>query len=236
MRSRLLLLGVIVATGCGESTPINYPTDPPEIESDTRLGAGDVIEIRVFQQEDMTAPYTVSSQGTITFPLIGAVTVADKTPVQLETEIRERLADGYLRDPQVSVLVKQSNSRKIDVFGQVRRPGSLAFRDGMTITEAISSAGGFTGMAKRNSVRVTRPDEKRAHEDKFVLPVERIGKGSAPNFYLRPGDELIRNLGGRDELYDMRGVEFEGKNLLSGTLSASEKKAYDRLKAALPKI
>ncbi len=48
--------------------------------------------------------------------------------------------------------------------------------------------------------------------------------------------KLIRNLGGRDELYDMRGVEFEGKNLLSGTLSASEKKAYDRLKAALPKI
>jgi polysaccharide export outer membrane protein len=190
MRLRLAILAALIATpGCGDDPPINYPTEPPEIESDTRLGPGDVIEIRVFQQEDMTAPYTVSSQGTITFPLIGAVTVNDKTPAQLETEIRARLADGYLRDPQVSVLIKEANSRKIDVFGQVRRPGSLAFRDGMTITEAISSAGGFTGMAKRNSVRVTRRDDDE-REDKYVLPVENIGEGSAPNFYLRPGDVI----------------------------------------------
>lgn len=184
-----LLIAALLAAACGESTPINYPTEPPEIESDTRLGPGDVIEVRVFQQEDMTAPYVVSSQGTITFPLIGQVTVNDKTPAQLEGEIRERLADGYLRDPQVSVLVKESKSRKIDVFGQVRRPGSMPFRDGMTITEAVSSAGGFTGMAKRNSVRVTRRGEDD-REDKFVLPVENIGKGSAPNFYLRPGDVI----------------------------------------------
>lgn len=182
------IIAALNAAACGDPPPINYPTDPPEIESDTRLGPGDVIEIRVFQQEDMTAPYTVSSQGTIRFPLIGQVTVNDKTPGQLETELRDRLADGYLRDPQVSVQVKEYNSRKIDIFGQVRRPGSLPFRDNMTITEAISSAGGFTGMARRNSVRVTRRHQDR--EDKFVLPVENIGKGSAPNFYLRPGDVI----------------------------------------------
>lgn len=184
---RALAVILALVAGCSDTPPTNYPTAPPAVESDTRLGPGDVIEIRVFQQEDMTAPYTVSSQGTITFPLIGLVQASDKTPSQLETEIRDRLADGYLRDPQVSILVKESNSRKIDIFGQVRRPGSLSFRDGMTITEAISSAGGFTGMAKRNSVRVTRRDDDD-RETKFVLPVESIGKGSAPNFYLRPGD------------------------------------------------
>ena len=185
MRRSLIVFAILAA--CGEPTPINYPTTPPAVESDTRLGPGDVIEIRVFQQEDMTAPYTVSSAGTITFPLIGQVQASDKTPVQLETEIRDRLADGYLQNPQVSILVKQSNSRKIDVFGQVRRPGSLSFRDGMTITEAISSAGGFTGMAKRDSVRVTRSEDDGS-EQRYVLPVESIGKGSAPNFYMRPGD------------------------------------------------
>lgn len=189
MRRRLALVAALAgAAACGETPPIDYPTEPPEIESDIRLGPGDVIEIRVFQQQDMTAPYTISSQGTITFPLIGELLASDKTPRQLETEIRDRLADGYLRDPQVSILVKESNSRKIDVFGQVRRPGSLPFRDGMTITEAISSAGGFTGMAKRNGVRVTRRDRGKTTEKKFVLPVENIGEGSAPNFYLRPGD------------------------------------------------
>lgn len=197
MRAVLAVMMTCAAAGllgCGETPATNYPTTPPEIESDTRLGPGDVIEVRVFQQDDMTAPYTVSSSGTITFPLIGQVSASDKTPAQLETEIRDRLADGYLKNPQVSVLVKQSNSRKIDVFGQVRRPGSLPFRDGMTITEAISSAGGFTGMAKRNSVRVTRPYEDAGdadqREEKFILPVENIGKGSAPNFYLRPGDVI----------------------------------------------
>lgn len=185
----LIVFSAAWALGCGDPPPSKYPTEPPRIESDTSLGAGDVIEVRVFQQEDMTATYSVSSQGTISFPLIGIVEVAGKAPGQLEAEIRRRLADGYLRDPQVSILVKEYTSRKVSVFGQVRRPGTLPFGDGMSIVAAISQAGGFTGMARRNAVTVTRKEEGK--ETKYTIPVEEIGKGSAPNFYLRPGDVIF---------------------------------------------
>lgn len=182
---------VILATSfaCGDPPPSSYPTQPPKIESDTTLGPGDVIEVRVFQQEDMSAPYSVSAQGTISFPLIGSVAIAGKTPAQVETEIRTRLADGYLRSPQVSILVKEFNSRKISVFGQVRKPGTMPYGEGMTIIEAVSQAGGFTGMAKRNAVRVSR--KRDGEEIKYTVPVEKIGQGSAANFYLRPGDVVF---------------------------------------------
>lgn len=185
----LAVFTTLWAVGCGDPPPSAYPTEPPRIQADTSLGAGDVIEVRVFQQPDMSAVYSVSSQGTISFPLIGEVEVAGQTPGQVESSIRGRLADGFLRDPQVSILVKEYNSRQVSVFGQVRKPGTLPFGDGMSIVAAISQAGGFTGMAKRNAVRVTR--KGKGKESRFTIPVERIGKGSAPNFYLRPGDVIF---------------------------------------------
>jgi polysaccharide export outer membrane protein len=183
------LVIVLVVAGCGDPPASSYPTEPPRIEADATLGPGDVIEIRVFQQEDMSAPYSVSAQGTIAFPLIGNVAIAGKTPAQVETDIRDRLAGGYLRSPQVSVLVKEFNSRKVSVFGQVRKPGTMPYGDGMTIVEAVSQAGGFTGMARRNAVTVTRKREGK--EIKYTVPVEKIGEGSAANFYLRPGDVVF---------------------------------------------
>jgi polysaccharide export outer membrane protein len=87
------------------------------------------------------------------------------------------------------VLVKEFNSRKVSVFGQVRKPGTMPYGDGMTIVEAVSQAGGFTGMARRNAVTVTRKREGK--EIKYTVPVEKIGEGSAANFYLRPGDVVF---------------------------------------------
>ncbi len=154
-----------------------------------------MFEIRVFNQAEMSNAYSVSAQGTIQFPLIGDVAVSGKTPEEVEIDIRDRLADGYLKNPQVSILVKEIRSRKVSVFGQVRRPGTLSFSDGMTIVEAVSQAGGFTGMAKKNGVTVTRQTEEqegaKTKEEKYTVPVERIGKGSAANFYLRPGDVIF---------------------------------------------
>ncbi len=175
--------------GCKDPPPSQYPTQKYHVE-DTTLGPGDIFEVRVFNQEEMSNTYSVSSQGTIQFPLIGDVMVSGKTPEQVELDIRERLSDGYLKNPQVSILVKEIRSRKVSVFGQVRRPGTLSFSDGMTIVEAVSQAGGFTGMAKKNGVRVTRRSSDQK-EMKYTVPVEKIGKGAAANFWLRPGDVIF---------------------------------------------
>jgi len=185
--SRLLALLAAAALGCSDPPPSEYPTQQVHIE-DTTLGPGDIFEVRVYKQESMSGAYDVSVQGTIAFPLIGEVVVSGKTPKQVEEEIRVRLADGYLIDPHVSVLVKEYKSHGVSVFGQVQKPGRLPYTPSMTIVEAISQAGGFSPMAKKNAVTVTREDGEKKTKTKFTVPVESIGDGKAPNFYMRPGD------------------------------------------------
>ena len=73
-------------------------------------------------------------------------------PGEVQQELTKRLQDGYLRDPQVTVLVKEWNSRKVNVLGQVSKPGPVAYFPRMTIVDAIAAAGGFTEMAAKNSV------------------------------------------------------------------------------------
>lgn len=182
-------LTLALAAACGSPPPSDYPTQAVHIE-DTTLGPGDVFEVRVYQQEEMSSTYSASTEGTISFPLIGDVTITGKTPAQLESELRKRLAEGYLKNPQVSVFVKEYKSKKIAVLGEVREPGTLSFTDGMTIMEAISQAGGFTGMARKNSVTVTRVEPKQKKQ-RYTVPVEDIGKGQARNFFVRPGDVVF---------------------------------------------
>lgn len=185
-----LLAGTLagLAAGCSDPPPSQYPTQQVYVE-DTTLGPGDVFEVRVFRQDDMTGTYSVSSEGTISFPLVGVVEVAGKTPAEIERELRDRLADGYLREPQVSVLVKEYRSKKISVFGQVRDPGTFAFSEGMTVVEALARAGGFTDLARKNAVTVTRKLD--AESKRYTVPVEDIGEGKAENFYVRPGDVVF---------------------------------------------
>ena len=187
---RFLILAVTLngCASCQDPKPSDYPTQQVYLE-DTTLGPGDVFEVRVFQQEKMSQIYSASAAGPISFPLLGDVTVDGKSPAQIEKEIRDRLADGYLKDPQVSVLVKEYKSKKISVFGQVRKPGTLGFTDGMTVVEAVSQAGGFTPMARENAVTITRDmDDKKTT---YTVPVEQIGKGKAAQFYIRPGDVIF---------------------------------------------
>lgn len=184
----IALIVAVSLVGCSDPPPSEYPTQQVYVE-DTTLGAGDMFEVRVFRQDDMTGTYSVSSEGTISFPLIGEVEVAGKTPADVERELRERLAEGYLKNPQVSVLVKEYKSKKISVFGQVREPGTFAYSEGMTVVEAVAQAGGFTDLARKNAVSVTRAVGKE--KTKFTVPVENIGEGKADNFYLRPGDVVF---------------------------------------------
>jgi polysaccharide export outer membrane protein len=95
--------------------------------------------------------------------------------------------DGFLRQPHVTVYVKQFNSKKVFVLGQVKKPGMFAYQESMNVVQAIALAGGFTGLAEENYVTVTREEgDKQRH---IRIPVRKIvaDKGSQ-NFLLRPGD------------------------------------------------
>jgi polysaccharide export outer membrane protein len=181
----LVAAGLLLA--CGDPPPSKYPTVAYDLRNAT-LGPGDSFDMRVYPRPELGGSFIVAAEGTVTVPLIGQVPVVDKTPREVEDEVRARLANGYLVNPTVTVVVKEYRSKKISVFGQVRAPGTLVFTEGMTIVEAVSRAGGFTGMAKRNAVRVTRSGEAKVT---YIVPVERIGEGGAEDFPMHPGDVVF---------------------------------------------
>ncbi|MCS6914534.1 MAG: polysaccharide biosynthesis/export family protein [Myxococcales bacterium] len=156
------------------------------LEQDSTLGVGDVFEVRVYGESELSAKYRVGADGTIDFPLIGNVKVAGLLPSQVAAHIADRLRDGILRSPQVSVYVHEHTSKKIHVIGQVARPGTFPYTAGMNIVEAITQAGGFTPVSAKNGTTVTRIENGR--KVIYHVRVGDIGDGLAANFQLRPGD------------------------------------------------
>jgi polysaccharide export outer membrane protein len=120
---------------------------------------------------------------------IGTVVAGGKSTKQVQEEIQQRLSDGYLRDPVVSLTLVEINSLKCSVFGQVAHSGTIKFTPGMTIVEAIAQSGGFSPLARKNLVQVTRTVSGK--KQTYDVPVELIGEGKRPNFPMMPGDAVF---------------------------------------------
>ncbi len=159
------------------------------IRTAATLGQDDVFEVRVFNEENLSSIYRVSDKGTIAFPLIGDVQISGKTPSQIESEIQQRLEKDYLKKAYVSVYVKEFNSQKIFVFGQVQKPGTFRFEENMTIIQAITMAGGYTNTAAKSEASITRIVD--GSEKRIDVEVDLIWKGKQPNVPLQPGDIIF---------------------------------------------
>jgi polysaccharide export outer membrane protein len=177
----------LVAIGLGACAPSasSVESQPGPRSAPTALGPGDVFEVRVFGEPDLTGVHRVSSDGTISFPLVGRVVVANRSATEVSDELAAGLAK-YVREPQVSIFVKEFVSKKIYVLGQVNQPGTFPFEDSMTIIQAVTLAGGFSKLAAQNDTLVTRIVD--GQELRMHVPVKSIGEGRAPNFELEPGD------------------------------------------------
>ena len=173
-----------VAPGAGAPVSESTPA-APSVGAQT-LGSGDVFEVRVVGEEDLSGAYRVSSDGTVAFPFCGRVDVGGKTAPETSETLTGCLAAGYIKNPQVTVFIKERNSKKVFVFGEVSKPGTFAYEDGMNVVQAITLAEGFSKLAARNSVVVTRTMDGR--EKRIKVPVDDIGMGKQANFLLQPGD------------------------------------------------
>lgn len=174
------------ATGAGAGAPVSAAYEAaPQVGAQT-LGSGDVFEVRVVGEEDLSGAYRVASDGTITFPFCGRVDVGGKTAPETSEALTACLADGYIKNPQVTVFIKERNSKKVFVFGEVTKPGTFAYEDGMNVVQAITLAEGFSKLAARNSVVVTRIVDGK--EQRIKVGVDDIGMGRQQNFLLQPGD------------------------------------------------
>lgn len=116
------------------------------------IGREDVLDITVWQSPDLTKAVTVQSDGTIDYPILGNLPAAGLTMGDLERAIRERLAQGYVKDPKVSIAVKEYNSKKILVFGEVGKPGLYKLKGQVPLLELLFMVGGAKSEAKRMTV------------------------------------------------------------------------------------
>jgi polysaccharide export outer membrane protein len=188
-RSASALAGLLLlASACYTAPRVPaVPSTPAVLDlSASSLGAGDLIEVRVFQEPELSGIFQVGPQQDIIFPLCKRVVVGGLTANGAAEKLRACLADGFMRNPQVSVLVREYNSKKVFVFGEVQKPGTFAFQDGMSIVQALTLAGGFTRNAAQNSTSVTRL--VNGQEVKLKVNVQDIALGKAPNVTLEPGD------------------------------------------------
>lgn len=158
---------------------------PPTV--DLSLGPADVFEVRVYGEPELNNTYRVSPDGLIDFPLIGRVPVKGMTAAQVAETIRGRL-QTFIKQPQVNVFVKEINSKKVTIYGQVHHPGSFNFVESMTLVQVISSAGGLTAMSARDRIRVTRVRDGKS--DSFTVNLRDVAEGKS-TFYLQPGDEVF---------------------------------------------
>lgn len=120
------------------------------------VGPNDVLGITVWNEEDLSGKYVVDADGAFTFPLIGRVQVAGRSLKQVEETLRQRLADGFLRKPQVTAQVEEYRSRRIFVMGEVRTPGPYPLTGEMRLLEALARAGSTTPVAA-DEVLIIRP-------------------------------------------------------------------------------
>ena len=143
-----------------------------------QIGVGDLLLVKVYDMPDLTTTDRVDSEGAINFPLIGKVAVADLSVQDVGQKIENALADGYLVNPQVSVLVQEYHRRTVVVIGAVNRPGLYELKEDLSLLELISKAGGLDNSAGK-TITVTRKGNGDLEQKKIVLIDELLGKESA---------------------------------------------------------
>jgi polysaccharide export outer membrane protein len=168
-----------VVVNKSDAPKVNYP-----------LSAADVVQITVFQEDDLKSVLRVSNEGTITFPLIGVVSVAGKSAQEAGLAIRERLKGDYLINPQVTFTVMEYAKRRFTVLGQVQKPGSFDMpdQDSVTLLQALGMAGGYTRIADVTKITVVRhlPD---GESKTFQVNAKRMaGGGDQAPFAIVPND------------------------------------------------
>lgn len=165
---------------------LTTPADNKQAEY--RLGPEDVIEVFVYKEPDLSTTVTVRPDGRISLPLAGELDATGKPAAQLQQEIAERLK-RYISGPVVNVMVKQINSLKISVLGEVRKPDVYRIKNRVTVLDAIAMAGGFTDLARPNRVVVLRNTSSGQQRIKIDINQVVSDKASRP-LYLEPMDTV----------------------------------------------
>jgi polysaccharide export outer membrane protein len=168
--------------------------EPPAAEStDYVLQPSDLILVMVFQEPDLTREVRITQEYSITLPLIGTIDLRNKTVRQTEEIIRSLYDKDYLVNPQINLTVLEYTQRTVKVLGSVNQPGAIVFppEQKMGLLEAIARAGGFSRIAERRKVRLSRTLEDGKTENYIINTDEMIQGVSAQQWLLTKGDVIF---------------------------------------------
>ncbi|MBZ5561086.1 MAG: polysaccharide biosynthesis/export family protein [Acidobacteriia bacterium] len=159
-------------------------------ESSYIIGPQDVLDINVWKEPEVSRTVPVRPDGKISLPLLNDVQASGLTPMQLQATITEGLKK-FITGPQVTVIVREINSRRVYVLGEVARPGAFPMIPNMTVLQALSTAGGFGQFAKLNGIYVLRTENGKQMTYPFNYKDVVRGQRAEQNIVLRPGDTIV---------------------------------------------
>lgn len=182
----------------GVATPGQAPRTPATATASTGMpvpteyviGPDDVLGIVFWRDADMTGDVTVRPDGNITLPLLRDIKAAGLRPDELREAITKAAAK-LIADPNVSVVVRQINSRNVFITGQVARPGAYPVSGQMTVLQLIAVAGGLTEYADGGQIGIVRTENGKSVRHRFNYGDFARGKKLEQNIVLRPGDQVV---------------------------------------------
>lgn len=186
MLTTLAATSLLGACGSPNNVRVNLPAP---IEKST-VGPGDVFLMDVVGEKELPREYMVASDGSVDLPYLHTVQVAGLEPQEIARLVRKLLIEKQiLSDPSVVVQVKEYNSRRVTILGQVSKPGTFPYTPGLTLIQALSQAGGLTGIANLDRVNLTRRTGSGSRT--VVISIGTIMEGRSPDIPLQSGDRIF---------------------------------------------
>jgi polysaccharide export outer membrane protein len=181
-------IGLLPANAAEVSPAVQATT----VAEDYLIGPGDSVQVFVWRNPDLTVTVPVRPDGKISTPLVEDMVAVGKTPSTLARDIEKALAE-YVKSPQVNVIVTMPASvfSQVKIIGQVLRPQSLAYRDGMTVLDAVLAVGGLGQFAAGNRAHLVRKVDGKEQDIKIKVEALVNNGDMRQNLPLRPGDVLV---------------------------------------------
>jgi polysaccharide biosynthesis/export protein len=185
----LVVFSIILSASCWADD--TKPVEPASAasSSDYIIGSGDILEILVWKEEDLSRDVMVRVDGKITVPLLDDISAAGKTPIQLKQEIQTGL-ENFIEGPAVTVTLKSSGSQKFYILGEVAKTGEYTLTKSLTALQAFALAGGFTEWAQKNEIIVFRKQDGK--DQTLRIDYKEIVKGKAQDdIVIQANDTII---------------------------------------------
>ncbi|NTX07960.1 MULTISPECIES: polysaccharide biosynthesis/export family protein [Myxococcus] len=178
------VLGVMLLGGCAHQPAVKVDNS----EQPYRIGREDVLDVAVWRDAELSRTLPVRPDGYISMPMVGEVLAAGKTPTELAEALKSSF-QPYVQEPRVTVIVREVNSSRVFVTGEVTHPGAYPLRGRVSLIQAIALAGGFTDFANSDGIVVIRSDGNGGQ-----IPVrysDLISPDGNQDVMLRPGDTIV---------------------------------------------